>query len=64
MKLCRKYDNLNEVDKLASVAMKVDSIKLVMQDNVDQALQNCVKLENIEKAAGNHLMRIFSLNYS
>lgn len=32
--------------------MKVDSIKLVMQDNVDQALQNCVKLESIEKAAG------------
>jgi hypothetical protein len=51
-KLCKKYDNLNEVDKLASVAMKVDSIKLVMQDNVDMALQNCVKLESIEKAAG------------
>eukprot|EP00604_Paraphysomonas_vestita_P000772 CAMPEP_0174825270 /NCGR_PEP_ID=MMETSP1107-20130205/42601_1 /TAXON_ID=36770 /ORGANISM="Paraphysomonas vestita, Strain GFlagA" /LENGTH=182 /DNA_ID=CAMNT_0016056737 /DNA_START=229 /DNA_END=777 /DNA_ORIENTATION=+ len=50
-KICKKYDNLNEVDKLASVAMKVDSIKLVMQDNVDQALQNCVKLESIEKAA-------------
>jgi hypothetical protein len=51
-KLCKKYDNLNEVDKLASVALKVDSIKLVMQDNVDMALQNCVKLESIEKAAG------------
>ena len=23
-----------------------------MQDNVDMALQNCVKLESIEKAAG------------
>jgi hypothetical protein len=59
MKLCRKYDNLNEVDKLASVALKVDSIKLVMQDNVDQALQNCVKLENIEKAAGDLMILIF-----
>jgi hypothetical protein len=27
-------------------------VKLVMQDNVDLALQNCVKLESIEKAAG------------
>jgi hypothetical protein len=51
-KICQKYDNLAEVDKLASVTMKVDSVKLVMQDNVDLALQNCVKLESIEKAAG------------
>jgi hypothetical protein len=29
----------------------VDSVKLVMQENVDLALQNCVKLENIERAA-------------
>jgi len=26
-------------------------VKLVMQENVDLALQNCVKLEHIEKAA-------------
>ena len=51
-KICQKYDNLNEIDKLASVTLKVDSVKLVMQDNVDMALQNCVKLESIEKAAG------------
>lgn len=51
-KICQKYDNLNEIDKLASVTLKVDSVKLVMQDNVDLALQNCVKLESIEKAAG------------
>ena len=52
LKICQKYDNLAEVDKLASVAKKVDSVKLVMQENVDLALQNCVKLESIEKAAG------------
>ena len=52
LKICQKYDNLAEVDKLAAVAKKVDSVKLVMQENVDLALQNCVKLENIEKAAG------------
>jgi len=51
-KICQKYDNLAEVDKLASVARKVDTVKLVMQENVDAALQNCVKLESIEKAAG------------
>jgi hypothetical protein len=50
-KLCAKYDNLAEVDKLASVTRKVESVKLVMQENIDVALQNCVKLESIEKQA-------------
>lgn len=52
LKICQKYDNLAEVDKLAAVSKKVDSVKLIMQENVDLALQNCVKLETIEKAAG------------
>jgi hypothetical protein len=52
VKICQKYDNLAEVDKLAAVAKKVDTVKLVMQENVDLALQNCVKLESIERAAG------------
>lgn len=51
VKICEKYDNLSEVDKLASVTRKVDTVKLVMQENVDLALQNCVKLESIEKQA-------------
>jgi hypothetical protein len=51
-KICQKYDNLAEVDKLASLSKKVDTVKLVMQENVDAALQNCVKLESIERAAG------------
>lgn len=50
-KLCQKYDDLSQVDKLAAVSAKVESVKLVMQDNVEIALQNCVKLESIEKAA-------------
>lgn len=50
-KICQKYDDLSQVDKLAAVSAKVESVKLVMQDNVDIALQNCVKLESIEKAA-------------
>ena len=50
--ICQKYDNVAEVDKIAAVARKVDTVKIVMQENVDAALQNCVKLESIEKAAG------------
>lgn len=57
-KICRKYDDLAAVDKLSSVSQKVESVKLVMQDNIDIALQNCVKLESIGKAAGNNLMYI------
>jgi hypothetical protein len=61
-KICQKYDNLSEVDKLASLSKKVDSVKLVMQENVDLALQNCVKLESIEKAAGKLILFLSSLN--
>lgn len=50
-KICRKYNNLQEVDKLAALSKKVDAVKLTMQENVDRALQNCVKLESIEKQA-------------
>lgn len=39
------------MDKLAAVSRKVESVKLVMQDNVNVALQNCVKLESIEEVA-------------
>ena len=59
-KICQKYDNLDEVDKLASVTKKVDTVKLVMQENVDLALQNCVKLETIERAAGEMPTRLES----
>ena len=50
-KICQKFDNLSEIDKLAVVTKKVDTVKLVMQDNVELALQNCVKLETIEHGA-------------
>ena len=49
--VCSKYDDLASVDRMASVNKKVDTVKLVMQENVDMALQNCVKLEHIERAA-------------
>ena len=43
---------MSEVDKLASVTKKVETVKLVMQENVELALQNCVKLETIERDTG------------
>lgn len=54
-KLCEKYDDLLQVDKLAAVMNKVDSVKLVLQENVQVALANCVTLENIESAAGMYI---------
>ncbi|GMH75836.1 hypothetical protein TL16_g06887 [Triparma laevis f. inornata] len=50
-KICAKYDNLSEVDVLSGVTAKVESVKLVMQENVELALQNCVTLESIEEKA-------------
>jgi hypothetical protein len=48
--LCTKYNNLAEVDKLSAVTLKVDTVKVTMQENVSVALANCVKLESIEQA--------------
>ena len=56
--ICQKYDNVAEVDKIAAVARKVDTVKIVMQENVDAALQNCVKLESIELAAGKCILKL------
>ena len=50
-KICQKFDNVGEVDKVAGTLAKVESVKLVMQDNVELALANVVKLETVEKAA-------------
>jgi hypothetical protein len=49
--ILEKYDNVAEIDKLAEVTKKVESIKLVMTKNIDEALQNCVKLEAVQKKA-------------
>lgn len=47
-KLCIKYDNLTEIDKLASISKKVESVTLTMQQNIDMALRNCVTLDSIQ----------------
>eukprot|EP01038_Epipyxis_sp_PR26KG_P008946 gene8946-12063_t len=49
LKICQKYDDVNGIDKLANVTNKVESVKLVMQENIQATLANLEKLENIEK---------------
>jgi hypothetical protein len=49
--LCEKYDNLAEIDKVTSTLGKVDVLKMKMQDNIRQALENSVTLEKIESDA-------------
>ena len=56
MNICVKYDNLAEMDKVAAVSKKMETVKLTLPENVNLALQNCVKLESIEKAAGMSLL--------
>lgn len=49
--LCAKYDDLLMVDKITATTKKVEMVKLVMQENVEIALQNCMKLEALEQSA-------------
>jgi hypothetical protein len=49
--LCKKFNDISKVDKLADISRKVDNVKAVMQDNIDVSLQNCVKLESIHRQA-------------
>jgi hypothetical protein len=51
-KLCLKYNNTADVDAIASAKKKVESVKLIMEKNIELTLQNCVKIENMEKATG------------
>ena len=60
--LCEKYDNLEEMDKLTATMAKVDTVKLQMRDNIQQALENCVTLEKIENDAGQSLIGAVKLN--
>lgn len=50
--ICLKYDNLEEVDKLASVTNKVEMVKNVMHENIEQALENTATIEDIEAKSG------------
>jgi len=50
-KLCAKYDDLSNVDQLNKTLAKVEGVKMVMQENIEIALQNCVSLDLIDKQA-------------
>jgi type III secretory pathway component EscV len=47
--MCVKYDNLVEIDKLASVTKKVEVVRMVMEENVRIALENTCKIEAIQE---------------
>jgi hypothetical protein len=51
-KLCIKYNNTADVDAIAAAKKKVQSVKLIMEKNIELTLQNCVKIENMEKTTG------------
>jgi hypothetical protein len=56
--LCEKYDNLAEMDKVTSTLAKVDVLKMTMQDNIKQALENSVTLEKIEQDSGKSIEKL------
>lgn len=44
---CKKYDNLDKVDKAASLVNKVDVVKTQMQSNISDMLKNTEKAEDL-----------------
>uniref|UniRef100_A0A7S3K240 V-SNARE coiled-coil homology domain-containing protein n=1 Tax=Aureoumbra lagunensis TaxID=44058 RepID=A0A7S3K240_9STRA len=46
-----RYADLSHIDALHATAAKVESVKVVMQDSIEVALQNCVSLEAIDAKA-------------
>ncbi|KAH8091274.1 SNAP receptor [Aureococcus anophagefferens] len=40
-KLCAKYDDLASIDQLNKTMAKVEGVKMIMQENIEIALQNC-----------------------
>lgn len=50
-RLLERFDDLKTVDKLHATLGKVESVKVVMQESIEIALQNCVALESIDQKA-------------
>ena len=50
-KICKKYDDLSNVDKASALIGKVDEVKVQMQDNIASMLNNIDKAENIADQA-------------
>ncbi|CAM9103168.1 unnamed protein product [Phaeothamnion confervicola] len=51
--LCIKYDDLKNVDRLASVHDKVNVVKTIMEDNIAQLLANEEQLQRVADNAEN-----------
>jgi hypothetical protein len=49
--ICKKYDDLSNVDKASSLTAKVDEVKVQMQDNISTMLTNIDKAEHISDQA-------------
>ena len=49
--LCDEFNDLQSVDKLANVQAKVDGVRTVMQSNIQSALKNTDKIEDIDEKA-------------
>jgi hypothetical protein len=63
-KLCIKYNNTADVDAIAAAKKKVQSVKLIMEKNIELTLQNCVKIENMEKTTGETPLSLSPLSFS
>lgn len=50
-KFCKKYDDVNNVDKASALIGKVDGVKVQMQDNIATMLQNMEQTEAISDQA-------------
>lgn len=50
-KMCAKFDDVSELSKIHKVMEKVEVTKLEMQRTIEQALENTVVLEDVEKNA-------------
>lgn len=49
--LCDQFNDLSSMDKLAAVQAKVDSVKDTMRTNIDAALRNTDKLDDLDDRA-------------
>jgi hypothetical protein len=49
--LCEEFNDLKSIDKIASVQSKVDAVTGVMQKNIELALKNTDRLEDIDEKA-------------
>lgn len=53
IKISMKYDNPATFDELSKVTFKIEEVKLIMHENIEIALQNCVKLEYVQEQSQN-----------